>query len=130
MTNDKLSKLKVLVVDDSPINHKVVSYPLEPIFSEIISAFNGEEGFELFKTENPDVVLMDITMPVMNGIECAKAIRAYEEEKGSEKASVILAMTGSDDDDEVEMYIENGMDGCIGKPLDKELLFEKILERL
>lgn len=122
----ELADLNVLIIDDSPINHKVIAFPLKTTFKEISSAYNGEEGFEHFKTAGADVILMDISMPVMDGIECTKAIRAYEQEHGTENKVVILAMTGNESDEDVAEYLAAGMDGCVGKPINRESLLEMI----
>ncbi|MFV0366473.1 MAG: response regulator [Mangrovibacterium sp.] len=126
----ELTDLKVLIVDDSPINHKVVALPLKSAFKEIVCAYNGEEGFDLFSKEGADVILMDISMPIMDGIECTEKIRAYETEKNTDTPVIILAMTGNEDDDDIKEYLAVGMNGYVGKPINRDLLLETIEDLL
>ncbi|MFV0289744.1 MAG: response regulator [Mangrovibacterium sp.] len=126
----ELTSLKVLIVDDSPINHKVVAFPLKSTFKEITSAFNGEEGFEHFKATEADVILMDISMPIMDGIQCTQAIRTFEKENNRATPVIILAMTGNESDEDIKEYLAAGMNGCVGKPINKELLLETITDLL
>lgn len=126
----ELSDLKVLIIDDSPINHKIVALPLKSTFKEIASAYNGEEGLEHFKNQGADVILMDINMPIMDGITCAQNIRSYEESANSTQATIIIAMTGNESDEDIQTYLAAGMNGCVGKPLDRELLIETIEDAL
>lgn len=121
-----LSDLRVLVIDDNPINHRVVSYPLKSVFTHFASAYNGEEGLKIYKTQGFDIILMDIAMPVLNGIDCTKAIRKYEFKNNITKPAIILAMTGSSGSEEIKSYVESGMNGCIEKPIDKDVLIAKI----
>ncbi len=120
-----LSDLRVLIIDDNPINHRVVSYPLKDIFGSFKSAYNGEEGLEVYKNEGADIILMDIAMPILNGINCTKAIRDYEA-KNNISTVIILAMTGSCENAEIESYIKSGMNGYIEKPVNKNILISKI----
>ena len=70
------SRLKVLVVDDNSTNHVVVTSLIESLVAEVHLASNGQEAIDVLKTKEIDVVLMDIHMPVMDGIEATLSIRA------------------------------------------------------
>ncbi len=70
--------LKALIVEDNPINRKMLQHTLKNIGIESDSAENGLIGFDMAKKERYDVIFMDIQMPVMNGIEATKAIIEYE----------------------------------------------------
>ncbi len=64
---------KVLVIDDSPFVFKAVSKALEGTDYQVVdNALNGQEGLEKYKIHNPDVITLDVTMPVMDGLETAK----------------------------------------------------------
>jgi len=108
--------LKLLVVDDSPINHRVVTLSLRGRFSEIDSAYNGLEAFEKYKKVPYDVILMDAMMPVMNGCESTLVIRLFEKEQEMEKKALIIAMTASDADGDIKHCLDAGMDNYLGKP--------------
>ncbi|WP_423127636.1 response regulator [Gaoshiqia sp. Z1-71] len=123
------SNLSLLIVDDSPINHRVVTLSLRGKFKEIDSAYNGLEAFEKYKQKPFDVILMDAIMPVMNGFESTIVIRMYEKEQKIEKKSKIIAMTASDGDGEVEQCLSAGMDAFLGKPFVVSQ-FLKILEEI
>lgn len=70
---------KILIVDDSRVSRKMIKNLLEHSGYEVIAeAINGKEGYELFVRLHPDVVLMDITMPKMNGLESMKLIRKQD----------------------------------------------------
>ncbi len=70
---------KILIVDDSKTSRKILRSILEENGHEIIAeAINGEDGMEKFKAFKPDLITMDITMPVMDGIEALKKIREYD----------------------------------------------------
>lgn len=119
--------LKLLVVDDSPINHRVVALSLRGKITEVKSAYNGLEAFEMYKKEHFDVILMDAMMPVMNGCEATLLIRLFEKEQQKEKKAIIIAMTASDADGDIKHCLENGMDAYVGKPFVAPL-FLKLLE--
>jgi two-component system chemotaxis response regulator CheY len=70
---------KILIVDDSRVSRKMIRNLLEHSGYEVTAeAINGKEGYELFVRLHPDVVLMDITMPEMNGLESMKLIRQQD----------------------------------------------------
>ncbi|MFV0522206.1 MAG: response regulator [Mangrovibacterium sp.] len=125
-----LSDLKVLIIDDNVINHKILSYPLKSMFKGILSAYDGVEGLNRFKTDGADIILMDVSMPVMDGLTCTQAIRNYESENNALKKVIILAVTGSESDEDIESYLAAGMNGHVGKPVDIDLLLETIEDLL
>lgn len=123
--NPDFSELSLLVVDDSPINHRIVTMMLRNKFKLIDSAFNGLEAVKKYKTNHYDVILMDVMMPVMDGSEATIAIRNYEHENGLTKKTKIIAMTASDSDENVYL----SMDAYMGKPFLAPRFFE-VLEEL
>ena len=110
------SELKLLVVDDSPINHRVVTLSLRGRFKQIDSAYNGLEAFEKFKKTPYNVILMDVRMPVMSGYESTAIIRLFEKEQEMDKKTFIIAMTASDATDDITKCQQMGMDDYLGKP--------------
>jgi len=71
---------KILIVDDLPISQEVLNELLSPYY-ELIFANNGQEGYDLTKSKKPDLIIMDVVMPVLNGFEATKLIKADEEVK-------------------------------------------------
>lgn len=113
------SNMKLLLVDDNDINREIATLILEETGFTLDSAENGKIAFETIATSRPgdyQAVLMDIYMPVMNGYEATKAIRALENQ---ELAHIpILAMTANAFAEDVQAAKDAGMDGHIAKPID------------
>lgn len=115
---------KILVVDDNEINRMVVQEMLELLQLQIDMAENGAEAVEMVQKTEYDLVLMDHIMPVMNGIEAAKAIRAIAAEQY--RRLPIIALTANDENGEQNEYLQAGMSDCIGKPIMLEDIYAKI----
>jgi len=107
---------KILLVEDNLINQKVASITLEKMGFATDIANNGQDGYELFLKGDYDIILMDIQMPVLDGVESSKKIRDYEEENNVNKPIKIVALTANALKEEVNSYLEAGMDGVITKP--------------
>jgi CheY-like chemotaxis protein len=105
-----LSLLKVLVVDDIKMNQIIIQQMLRKHEIEPAIANNGVEGFELASANEYDVVFMDCRMPIMDGFEATKKLRA----KGYTKS--IVALTAGTTLEERERCIECGMDDILSKP--------------
>jgi two-component system chemotaxis response regulator CheY len=102
---------KILIVDDSPIIHKMLGKTLESNgFSVCGSARNGREGVELFETTCPDIVFMDVTMPIMDGLEAAKRI------KERNNTAKIIMLTAMGDEEIIQQAEEIGVDVFLKKP--------------
>lgn len=115
MKND-LTKLSLLVVDDSSINQRVVTMSLRNTIGKIDSASNGLDAFKMY-CENPyDIILMDGRMPVMDGYEATQKIRTFEKEKELENPAIIIALTGSDTEHEAKACLNSGMNASMLKP--------------
>jgi CheY-like chemotaxis protein len=115
--------LKALIVDDLPINRALARIMLEMKDFEIIEAENGKEALDSYAGNNPDVVLMDISMPVMNGIEAMKKIRKIN---GTGKDIPIIAITAGGHMGTRSELISKGFSEYIQKPFKEKELFEKI----
>lgn len=112
---------KVLVIDDSPFIFKAVKKALEPHGFEVVNnASNGQEGLELYEKYQPDIITLDVTMPVMDGIETAKALK----ERGSKVKIIMLSAMG--DDVLVNQAKELGITQFVKKPFKPEELLEKV----
>ncbi|MDR2516713.1 MAG: response regulator [Spirochaetaceae bacterium] len=122
----------LLLAEDIEINREIAVALLEDTGVAIDSAADGAEAFRLF-AENPgkyDAILMDIHMPGMDGLEATRSIRALEAERAGAGAAVtpipIIAMTANVFQEDIEMCLQAGMNGHLGKPID----LEKVLETL
>jgi len=115
---------KILVVDDDVPYRFLVTTPLVQAGFEVIEAANGSECLEQLKQVSPDVIIMDILMPGMNGYEACEAIRSVE----AHKHIPILMMTGggADDDAAVEAAYQAGATDFISKPFNYNLLVHRI----
>jgi len=108
------SQLSILVVDDNSTNHMVVTSLLETLVGEIHIANNGQEAIEALKTTPIDIVLMDIHMPVMDGIEATLAIRSSNE---SWSDVLIIALTADPQYQQIRLCKNIGMDDALPKPV-------------
>ena len=105
--------LRILVVDDNQVNRLVVSSLLAPFGAISVQANSGEEAIELASLQEFDLVLMDIAMPGMDGVEAMRAIR----EKLSERAPPIIANTAHAMTHEVDGFLAQGFDAYLTKPI-------------
>ncbi len=124
LTNGSAGHLKVLLVEDNIVNQEVAIASLERFGHEIVLAENGQEAIEKWDRGGVDLVLMDVQMPVMGGIEATEIIRAREKEKGGRIP--IIAMTAKAMAGDRERCISAGMDDYISKPIDLATLEEKV----
>ncbi len=115
---------KVLVVDDSPTDLHVISEMLANNGFSVVAAESGEEALETAKAEMPDLVLMDIVMPGMNGFE---ATRALSKDPATSTIPVIIVSTKGQETDRV-WGIRQGAKDYIVKPVSENMLIEKIQE--
>ncbi|WP_340644032.1 response regulator [Phenylobacterium sp.] len=116
--------LRVLAADDNPTNRKVVELMLSAAGAEVISVENGQQAVDAWRAGVFDVVLMDLRMPVMDGLEAIRAIRKAEG-AGLPRAPIIVISANTSTTD-VEASAAAGADRHIGKPLRAEELFEAI----
>lgn len=112
--------LKILLVEDNPLNQKIVSFYLQKDQHEVVATITGEEALDIFKQEKFDVVLMDLMLPGIDGFETTRQIRELEKEK--KEKSVIIALTANTLDNDREKCFEQGMDEYIAKPFDMQKL--------
>lgn len=113
---DELPRMRVLVVDDDEYNRLVVRryLPSPPI--EVATAVNGRAAVAVALATPPDVILMDLEMPVMNGFEAVKVLRAHERASGR-PAAVIIALSSHDDEETQRRSQAAGFDAYLMKPV-------------
>ncbi|HPI48817.1 MAG TPA: ATP-binding protein [Hyphomonadaceae bacterium] len=118
----KNQNLRLLLVDDHPINRQVASLFLRPFNMRIVEATNGREALAALERETFDVVLLDVHMPVMDGTETIRAIRA----SGQPWANLpVIALTADAMTGDKERYLGMGMDGYMSKPIaERDLITE------
>jgi CheY-like chemotaxis protein len=109
-----LSGVKVLLVEDNPINRRVTSLQMEKLGVKPDLASSGLQAVELFKKTRHDIILMDCQMPEMDGFETTREIRRLGEKLGQ---PVILALTANVMEGDRQNCIDAGMDDYLGKPL-------------
>ena len=129
----KLPKItpKILIAEDMATNRLLINTILKKMIpsAQIMEATNGLEALKMTKTKNPDLILMDVQMPQMNGIEATVQIRQYEKEH-SLSHTPIIALTAGVVKGEDEKCLKTGMNDFIKKPIDQSILFHKLKEIL
>ena len=121
------SELKLLVVEDNLLNQKLISLHLKRGGFVIDFAENGEEAIEKIKKNNYDLVLMDLMMPVMDGLEASLRIREMEKNTGLHLK--IVGLTANTFDADRDKCLEHGMDEYMSKPFEVEE-FDRIIRKL
>jgi two-component system, cell cycle response regulator DivK len=111
---------KVLIAEDSSVIQKLTKKILENQNYKIYPAKNGSQVLEMLSGENFDIILMDINMPVMNGIQCAEKIRALSDKKKS--LIPIIAITGNAMNLTMEDFNRVGINDYLQKPLNFDRL--------
>jgi CheY-like chemotaxis protein len=114
--------LKILLVEDNLLNQRIVLFSLKKYNHEVIIANNGLEAVEKFNEAKYDVILMDIMMPVMDGLEATVKIREVEKMNNTDKRTPIIALTANTMDNDRNTCLSYGMDEFMAKPFDIEKL--------
>jgi two-component system sensor histidine kinase/response regulator len=114
-------RFRVLLAEDHPVNQKLAKRLLEKRGHTVLLANNGKEAVEILKAQGADLVLMDVQMPEMDGLEATAVIRREEMTHGSHIP--IIAMTAHAMKGDRDRCLEAGMDGYVSKPIKVEELF-------
>jgi hypothetical protein len=117
----------ILLVEDEPINQEVISELLVDAGLTVEVAADGAQATEMAEQKRYALILMDMQMPNLNGLDATRAIRAGQ---GASRASPIVAMTANVFDEDRRLCIEAGMDDHLSKPVVPAHLFEKVLRWL
>jgi two-component system chemotaxis response regulator CheY len=113
--------LRILLVDDSPMIHNLLRKVLEKNSHEICGdAKNGKEGVEMYQSLHPDLVFMDISMPIMSGLEAAAAIKALNQD------SKIIMLSAMGDEAVLGEASQIGIDLFLKKPFDEYKIISAI----
>jgi CheY-like chemotaxis protein len=129
MTEEKQT-VKILLVEDNELNQKFAIAVIRKLGHELDIASNGRIGVDLFKSKSFDLILMDIQMPEMNGIEATQAIRKIEAENGKGAHIPIIAVTAFAMEQDKRNCMDAGMDDFIAKPYKPFELEQKISQFL
>ena len=119
--------LQILLVEDNELNMEITEYIMTEQGAVVTEAWNGKEAVDIYescKSGTFDVILMDIMMPVMNGLEAARCIRASEKEDA--KSIPIIAVSANAFDDDIAQSLAAGMNMHLAKPLE----FQKVIEAI
>ena len=121
---DRMSK--ILLVEDNEMNRDMLSRRLMRKGYEVVMAFDGQQAVDLAALERPDLILMDMSLPVIDGWEATRRIKAA----AATRAIPVIALTASAMPDERESILSQGFDGYISKPIDADWLDKTITETL
>ncbi len=115
---------KVLVAEDSSVIQNLTKKILQIQNYQISSVKNGEQVLRQLENENFDIILMDINMPIMDGMECAKKIRALDDKEKAE--TPIIAITGNAKNYSMDDFKSVGINEYLPKPLNFDDLVETV----
>ncbi|MBO7369676.1 MAG: response regulator transcription factor [Campylobacter sp.] len=115
-----MKELNVLLVEDEAKIRDLLAGVMEKVFKKVITAQNGEEGLKKFKKFNPNIVITDILMPIRDGLEMSKDIRAISPE------TPIVVLSAFNDKDKLMQAIEIGINKYLLKPIDMDELIYAI----
>ena len=119
-------KAKILIVDDEPFNVDVLQQELEDLNYLIITAFNGQEALDKIKSQQPDLILLDLMMPVLDGFAVLSEIKA----DNILRDIPVIIVSAANDSKSVVKGIKQGADDYITKPVDADHLVKKMKEYL
>ncbi|MEZ4722479.1 MAG: response regulator [Flavobacteriales bacterium] len=122
---DVLQGKRILVAEDVELNQLVTRLMLESFGCKVVIAANGKKALEIYRPEQFDLIIMDIEMPIMNGIEATKSLR---EKFGPDIKIIGLSADALGNDS--DYYVENGFTDYLTKPVKKEFLAQKLRDCL
>ena len=120
------TEYRILIVDDSKANRKIMTTLLEPIGFKVKEAVNGREAIDVWLSWQPHMIWMDLRMPVMNGYEATERIKSYS----PAIRTPIVALSASTLEEEKLLFEAAGCDDFVGKPFSKNTIFDKIAQHL
>jgi CheY-like chemotaxis protein len=113
---------KVLIAEDNAVNRELLRELLEMHDHMVVEACNGEEALQLLEDSKPEILLLDLGMPVMDGYETIRKIR----EKPTLTALPVLAVTAYAMHGDKERILSCGFNGYLSKPIDPKLLYQEL----
>ncbi len=121
--------LRILVAEDNRTNRMVIKAILAPLKANVVFAEDGAKAVDIWKSGKFDLVLMDIQMPNMNGVEATQTIRTLESDAGRSKTPIV-AVTANAMPHQREEYLAAGMDDHVGKPIQPKRLYQAMREAM
>ncbi len=118
----------ILVAEDNEVNQMVIEYTLRDAGYDFAMVENGKLAVQQYQSIRPDLILMDVSMPEMNGMEASSVIRELEIETGAHV--IIIAITAHALHGDREKFLEAGMDDYMPKPISPRVLTERLAEWL
>lgn len=131
VSTKKLDKTTVLLVEDNDLNYEIAKFILETNGAKVLKASDGKQALDIFSESEEgeiSVILMDVMMPVMDGISATAAIRSLDRSDAS--VVPIIAMTANTYTDDIERVLAAGMNAFVEKPVDAEKLVDIIVKTL
>lgn len=126
---EELKKWKILLAEDNWINQRIAKLTFGQWGATIDIASNGQEALEMYRNKSYDLIMMDLQMPVMDGLEATRQIRLYEKETKSVHRAYIVALTSNIMSEIKDDCTQAGMDDFLEKPFQeadmRELLTKK-----
>ncbi len=119
------NEIDVLIAEDNEVNQMVFSFIMEELGLSFLMVGNGAEAVEKYQEIKPPIIIMDVSMPVMNGWEATKKIRELESQTGDHV--IIIAATAHAIKGDRDRCFEVGMDDYVSKPISPDNLGDKIL---
>jgi CheY-like chemotaxis protein len=114
---------KILIVEDNPTNRRLIEMVLRGIGAHLLTAEDGEQGLEVARREKPDLILMDLQLPGISGVEVTRILKSDQQTS----SICIVALTGHDLPEERDAAIQAGCSGYIIKPIDARSFPGKVL---
>ena len=121
-----MGKAKILVVDDNEKNVELLEAILQAAGFEVLKAYNGKQAIEMTGKERPDLLLLDIMMPELDGFQVCGILRKDPQNAGLP----VIMVTAKDKESDIVQSLERGADDYIVKPINKKELLSKIEDML
>jgi len=129
VVSPKKRKLRILIAEDNRTNRMVIKAILKPTKAELVFAEDGSQAVDLWKSSDFDLVLMDIQMPNMNGVEATKTIRLLELDEQRDKTPIV-AVTANAMPHQRKEYLAAGMDDHVAKPIQPQRLYKAMKDAI
>ncbi|MBF0416106.1 MAG: response regulator [Magnetococcales bacterium] len=114
--------MKILTIDDEPVIAQLLEIILEPLGYRVVSAISGAQGLVVFEVERPDLVLLDLQMPDMSGIQVVREIK----KRCGERFVPVIFLTANYDEEQLADCIDAGGDDIVNKPFNQTILEAKL----
>ncbi len=117
-----MSEKKILLVEDNPVNRRLAEFLLRSQGYQVCAATNAQEAFDTIKAERPDLILMDVQLPGMDGLEATRKLKA----EPTTRDIPVVAVTSYAMKGDREKALAAGCSGYITKPIDKDTFVQEV----